>query len=91
MSPSATCKRTQQLPTLLVNNVGSCCVRLPVAKSLTGFKLCVTTPNNTQEQKQQSECANGRNMQIPIMLGVVGQQYGVSLNCALHSFMFGNY
>ena len=30
------------------NNVGSCCVCLRVAKSLTGFKLCVTTPNNTR-------------------------------------------
>ena len=27
----ATCKRTQQLPTLLANNVGSCCVRLHAA------------------------------------------------------------
>ena len=31
------------------NNVGSCCVRLIVAKSLTGFKLCATNPNNTQQ------------------------------------------
>ena len=89
MSPYATCKRTQQLPTLLVNNVGSCCVRLHVVKSLNGVKLCATTPNNTQEQA--TGCANGRNMSLPIMLGVVGQQYGVSLLCALHSFMFGNY
>ena len=29
------------------NNVGSCFVCLQAAKSLTGFKLCVTTPNNT--------------------------------------------
>ena len=67
----ATCKLTQQLPTLLAqqcwellrpcwqwcanglnnqqhcwaNNVGSCCVRLYVAKSLTGFKLGATTRN----------------------------------------------
>ena len=52
----------QQLQTLLANNVGSGYVHLPVTKSLTGFKLCATTPNNTQEQKQQSEWANGRNM-----------------------------
>ena len=36
----ATGKGTQQL-------IGSCCVCLHVAKSLTGFKLCATTPNNT--------------------------------------------
>ena len=34
----AACKRTQQLPTLLA-----------VAKRLTGFQLCATTPNNTQQ------------------------------------------
>ena len=32
------------------NNVGSCCVRLHGAKSLTGVKLCAVTPNNTQQQ-----------------------------------------
>ena len=30
------------------NNVGSCFVCLQVAKSLTGFKLCATTPNKTR-------------------------------------------
>ena len=30
----------------MANNVGSRYVRLHVAKSLTGFKLCTTTPNN---------------------------------------------
>ena len=33
------------------NNVGSCCVRLHVAKSLTGFKLCAATRNNMQQQQ----------------------------------------
>ena len=32
--------------------VGSCCVRLHPAKSLTGFKLCATTCNNMQEDAQ---------------------------------------
>ena len=31
------------------NLVGTCCVCLHVAKSLTGFKLCTITPNNTQQ------------------------------------------
>ena len=31
------------------NNVGSCCVHLHMAKSLISFKLCATTPNNTQQ------------------------------------------
>ena len=31
----------------IVGTAGSCCVRLYVAKSLTGFKLCTTTPNKT--------------------------------------------
>ena len=36
----------------IANNVGSCCVPLHVAKSLTGFKLCTTTPNNMQQGVQ---------------------------------------
>jgi len=42
------------------NIVGSCFVRLHVALSLTGFNICPTTPNNTQQQAKG--CANGRNM-----------------------------
>ena len=34
------------------NNVGRCCVRLHLAKSLTGFKLWTTTPNNMQQGVQ---------------------------------------
>ena len=33
---------------------------LQVAKSLTGFKLCATTPNNTQQHA--TGCADRRNM-----------------------------
>ena len=47
------------------------------AQSLTGFKLCATTPNNTQQHA--TECADGRNMWHPAMLGVVGQQSRVRL------------
>ena len=43
----AACKRTQQLPTLLA-----------VAKRLTGFKLCATTPNNTQQGVQTNATCN---------------------------------
>ena len=52
------------------NNVESC-VHLHMAKSLTSFKLCATTPNNiattlqqhaTTLQQHGTECANGRNM-----------------------------
>ena len=39
------------------NIVGSCCVRLHLAKRLTGIKLCATTPNNTQQHA--TGCANG--------------------------------
>ena len=46
--------------------VGSYCVRLHAAKSLTGFKLCATTPINTQQHV--TGCANGGNMKRPIML-----------------------
>ena len=31
------------------NNIGSCCICFHMAKSLTGFKLCTTTPDNTQQ------------------------------------------
>ena len=41
-------------------SIGICCARLHVAKSLTGFKLCATTPNNMQQHA--TGCANGRNM-----------------------------
>ena len=43
------------------NNSQQCCVPLHRAKSLTGgFKLCATTPSNTQQHA--TGCANGRNM-----------------------------
>ena len=52
-----------------------CCFRLNVvAKRLTGFKRCATTPNNTAQQ-HATEWANGRNMQNPTMLGVVCRQF----------------
>ena len=51
-----TCKRTQQLPTML--EVVQCCIRLQVAKSLSGFKLCAATPDNTLQHA--IGCANGR-------------------------------
>ena len=53
-----TCKQTQQLPTML--GVDQYCIRLLVAKSLTGFKLCATTPNNTQQHA--TRYANGRSV-----------------------------
>ena len=56
----ATCKRAQQLPTMLGVVSQQCCVRLHGAKSLTGFKLCATTRNNIQQHA--TGCANGRNM-----------------------------
>ena len=31
------------------NNIGSCCICFHMAKSLTGFILCTTTPDNTQQ------------------------------------------
>ena len=34
------------------NNVESFIVRLHVAKSVTGFKLCATTPNNMKQGEQ---------------------------------------
>ena len=40
--------------------VVSCRVRLHVAKSLTGLKLCATTLNNTKQHV--TGCANGRNL-----------------------------
>ena len=62
----------------VANNAGSCCVRLHVAKSLTGFKLCTTTPNN--KEQHATGCANGRTMQHPTMLGVDGQLCCVRLH-----------
>ena len=56
----ATCKRTQQLPTMLGVVSQQCCVRLLGAKSTTGFKLCATTRNNIQQHA--TGCANRRNM-----------------------------
>ena len=50
-------------------------------KILTGLELSATTPNNTQQDV--TGYANGRNMQHPTMLGVVGQQCCVRLHGAL--------
>ena len=36
------------------NNAGSFIVRLHAAKSVTGFKHCATTPNNTQQHETGS-------------------------------------
>ena len=47
----ATCKRA---------NNSQCFVCLHGAKSLTGFRLCATTPNNTQQHA--TGCANGHNL-----------------------------
>ena len=45
--------------TLMPNNDDeSRCVRLHVAKSLTGFKLCATTPNNAQQHVQKDAKCN---------------------------------
>ena len=57
-------------------NVGSCRF-----KSLTGFNLCATTPNNIQQHT--TRCTNGRNMYHPTMLGLVGQERCVRLHRAL--------
>ena len=48
----ATCKRAQQLPTMLGVVGQQCCVRLHGAKRLTGFKHCATTRNNMQQGVQ---------------------------------------
>ena len=69
-----TCKRTQQLPTML--GVVQCCIRLHAAKSLTGFKLSATTPDNTLQHA--TGCAKCDIQQL--MLGVVGQQCCVCLH-----------
>ena len=42
----------QQLPTW------SCCVRLHLAKILTGFKLCTATPNNMSDKARQGAQTN---------------------------------
>ena len=49
LAVKATCKRVQQLPTMLGVVSQQCCVRLHRAKSLTGFKLCATTRNDIQQ------------------------------------------
>ena len=56
----ATCKRAQQLPTMLGVVSQQCCVHLHGAKSLTGFKLYATTRNNIQQHA--TGCANEHNM-----------------------------
>jgi len=44
------------------NNGGSCCVSLPIAKTLTSFKLYATPP--TTRNQHTTGCANGRNHKI---------------------------
>ena len=73
-----TCKRTQQLPTTLGPVGQQCCNRLHGAKSLTGFKLCATTSNNTQQHA--TGCANGRNMKHPTI------RFSFCLSCVSYTF-----
>ena len=55
----AVCKRMQHCWQTTPNMVvGSCCVRLYEAKSLTGFKLCATTRNNMQQGVQTDATCN---------------------------------
>ena len=49
---------TQQLSTMLGLVGQQCCARLHGAKSLTGFKLCTTTRNNTQEGVETDATCN---------------------------------
>ena len=49
----ATCKQTQQLTTILGGASQQCCIRLNKAKSLTGFKLCLTTAQQHTSNMQQ--------------------------------------
>ena len=49
----------------------SYCIHLHKAKSLTSFKLCATTSNNTQQHA--TGCANRCNMSHPTMLVDVAQ------------------
>ena len=54
----ATCKRGQQIPTMLGVVSQECCVRLHGVKTLTGFKLCATTSNNMQQGVQTDATSN---------------------------------
>ena len=58
------CKPTQQLPTLLA-----------VAERLTGFKLCATTPNNTQLYKRTQHVTSNNEGQH--LHGVEGNANGI--------------
>ena len=52
------------------NNCWPTMLGLHVARSLPGFKVCVTTPKNMQQDA--TGCAKERNMYHPTMLLVVG-------------------
>ena len=52
------------------NNCWPTMLGFHVARSLTDFKICVTTPKNMQQDA--TWCANERNMYHPTMLLVVG-------------------
>ena len=72
--------------------VGSCCVSFHVANSFfIGFKLCATTPNNTQHLTIQPECMQtNATHNTQTKLGVVGQLCCVRLRVALHvSLIYG--
>ena len=47
------------------NYVGTCCVRLHVAKRLTGFKLCTTARNSMQQGVQTDATCNIQHCYIP--------------------------
>ena len=51
------------------------------SKSLTGFELCATAPNSTQQHTQES--ANGPTCNTQTMLRVLGQKLSVRLHGVL--------
>ena len=63
----APCKRTNR------NIVGKRCFLLHEAKSLTGFKLCATTPNNMQQGVQTDATCNILQFCWPTMLRLFTQ------------------
>ena len=54
--PSNVGRAVQTVPSKDKRNVGSCWL-----ESLTGFKLCATTPNMNNTEQHATACANGRN------------------------------
>ena len=77
----------QQLPTLLAQQLPTLLAEQLPTMSAQQLPTLLAQTLRYNIQQHATECANGRNIWHPTMLGVVGQQCRVRLHGALHEMV----